>query len=230
MALRYPDYESIVDLYEESIYSMYNMTPGQIRGAKGALGENIVDAIVRLASHEIGGETNRFDVRKRTREITINEDYVQNLMSDVLRNHIHENKGRYIYKIEFDRAVEIDNDFILGIECKSYIDNAMFKRTLKDFELVVKLLYPELLFCIFQLENGLGGDYGKVSKPEHLGSESTHTLLSHTPTVHLEIITLLDGNRKSNREIHKRQYFKKLLEENVGVCVSKFRAMLEIFI
>ena len=229
-SLTYPDYESIVDLYKESIYLMYNMTPGQIRAAKGALGENMVDAIVRLAWHEIGGGANRFDIRKRTREITINADYVQNLRSDVLRNHIHENKGKYIYKIELDRAVEIDSTLVLGIECKSYIDNAMFKRTLKDFELVVKLLYPELLFCIFQLENGLGGDYGKVSKSEHLGSESTHTLLSHTPTVHLEIITLLDGNRKSNREIHKPQHFKELPEENVASCVNKFRGLLEPFV
>ena len=230
MSLAYPDYESIIDLYTKSIYSMYNMTPGQIRGAKGALGENMVDAIVSLAWHKIGGETNRFDIRKQTRKITINEDYIQNLRPDVIRNHIQKNKGKYIYKIELDRAVEIDNTLVLGIECKSYIDNAMFKRTLKDFELVVKLLYPELLFCIFQLENGLGGDYGKVSKSEHLGSESTHTLLSHTPTVHLEIITLLDGNRKSNREIHKPQHFKELPEENVASCVNKFRGLLEPFV
>ena len=65
------------------------------------------------------------------------------------------------------------------------IENAMFKRTLKDFELIVKLLYPDLLFCVFQFENSLGGDYGKVSEQRQLGSESTHTLLSHTPTVDL---------------------------------------------
>ena len=85
-SLIYPDYESIIELYTTSIHSMYDMTAGQIRGAKGALGENIVDAIVSLAWHEIGGEANRFDIRKRTREITINEDYVQNLRSDDLRN------------------------------------------------------------------------------------------------------------------------------------------------
>ena len=49
MSLVYPDYESIIDLYTESIHSMYNMTAGQIRGAKGALVENIVDAIVSVA-------------------------------------------------------------------------------------------------------------------------------------------------------------------------------------
>ncbi len=230
MLLHYPDYESIVDLYTESIYAMYDMTAGQIRGAKGALVENMVDAIVSLAWHEIGGKPNRFDIRKRTGEITIEEDYVKNLTPDVLRNHIRENRGRYIYKVELDRAVEIDDNLILGIECKSYIENAMLKRTLKDFELVVKLLYPKLLFCVFQFENGLGGDYSEAGKQVHLGSEPTHTLLSHTPTVHLEIITLLDGDRKSSRAIHKPQYFKPLPIKNVESCVSKFRVLLELFV
>jgi len=106
----------------------------------------------------------------------------------------------------------------------------MLKRTLKDFELIAKLLYPNLMFCVFQLENGLGGDYGQASKSEQLGSESTHTLLSHTPAVRLEIITLLDGNRKSNREIHKRKYFKELPIENVAFCVNKFRVLLKPFV
>ena len=229
-SLTYPDYGSIVDLYTESIYSMYDMTAGQIRGAKGALVENIVDAIVCLAWHEIGGETDRFDIRKRMGQIAIAEDYVRNLTPEILRNHIQENRGKYTCKIQLDRAVEIDKTLVLGIECKSYIENAMIKRTLKDFELMVKLLYPKLLFCVFQLENSLGGDYGEVRKLVHLGSESTHTLLSHTPSVRLEIITLLDGNRKSNREIHKRQYFKPLPIDNVAACVSKFRTLLEPFV
>ena len=229
ISLVYPDYQSIVDLYTESIYAMYDMTAGQIRGAKGALVENMVDAIVSLAWHEIRGEPNRFDIRKRTGEITIEEDYVKNLTPDVLRNHIQENRGRYIYKIELDRAVEIDDNLILGIECKSYIENAMLKRTLKDFELVVKLLYPKLLFCVFQFENSLGGDYSEAGKQVHLGSEPTHTLLSHTPTVRLEIITLLEGDRKSSRAIHKPQYFKPLPIKNIESCVSKFRVLLEPF-
>lgn len=230
MQLRYPDYESIVDLYTQRVRSMYGMTPGETRGAKGMLVENIADAIVRLAWHEVNGGAYRFNVRRQTGEIAIEEDYVKNLASESIRNHIYQNKGRYIYKIELDRAVEIDDELILGIECKSYIENAMLKRTLKDFELIAKLLYPELIFCVFQLENSLGGDYGEASKPEQLGSESTHTLLSHTPEVCLEIITLLDGDRKSNREIHKPQYFKELPVENVAVCVSKFRSLLESFV
>ena len=229
-SLTYPDYESISDLYTDSVHSMFNMTPGQTRGAKGDLVENIVDAITQLAWHQIGGKANRFNISKQTAEIAINEDYVKNLSQKYIRNHIKQNKGEYIYNIELDRAVEIDNKLILGIECKSYIENAMLKRTLKDFELIVKLLYPKLLFCIFQLENSLGGDYGEVSKQKQLGSESTHTLLSHTPKVGLKIITLLDGDRNSSRPIHKPEYFKELPIENVETCVNKFKDLLKPFV
>ena len=230
MLLPYPSYESIAELYKDGIHSMYGLTAGKIRGAKGALVENVVDAITRLAWHEIDGNPNRFDIRKRTDRVLIEEDYVKNLTPESVRNHVERNKGRYFYKVELDRAVRIGQELVLGIECKSYTENAMLKRTLKDFELIVKLFYPKMLFCIFQFENNLGGDYGEAGKSVQLGSESTHTLLSHTPEVHLEIITLLDGDRRANREIHKPQYYKELSVENVEICVSKFRALLEPFI
>lgn len=228
--VEYPDYESIVELYTNTIRSMYGKTAGQIRGAKATLVENIVDAIVSHAWQEIGGNGNRIDIQRQTGKIAIEENYVKNLTPEVVRNHIVKNKGKYVYEVELDRAIQVDGKLVIGIECKSYIENAMMKRTLKDFELIEKLLYPQLIFCVFQFENSLGGDYGEVSKQFHLGSESTHTLLSYTPTVQLEIITLLDGDRRSNREIHKPQYFKELPVENVATCVGKFRKILEPFI
>lgn len=100
-------YESIVDMYTDSIHSMYTMTAGQIRGAKGDLVENTVDVIVKLAWHEIGGEEDRLDIKKHTGRISIDEDYVETLTPEYVRDHIEQNKGKYIYKVELDRAVEI---------------------------------------------------------------------------------------------------------------------------
>ena len=228
MALLYPDYGSIVDLYTEGIHSMYGLTGGQIRGKKGKLVEKLLETIVSLAWYEIG-DMSRFNIEKRRVPIPINENYVKNLMPESTRNYIVQNVDKYIFRLELDKVVEIDNQSVLAIECKSFTENTMLRRTLRDFELALKL-DPKLLFCIFQLENALGGDYGDASKLVQLGSESTHTLLSHTPEVHLEIITLLDGDRKSNREIHKRQYFKELPVENVEICINKFKTLLEPFL
>ena len=229
MPLLYPDYESIIDLYTESIHSMYNMTPGQIRANKGQLTVKLLEAIVSLAWYEIGGEMNRFNVKRQLVPIPINEDYVKNLMPKSTRNYVLQNVDQYIFKLELDKVVTVDNQSVLAIECKSYTENTMLRRTLRDFELAL-LINPCLRFCLFQLENALGGDYGEPNKSEYLGSKSTHTLMSHSPTVHLEIITLLDGNHGQVGPIHKPEYFKELPVKNVKTCVNKFRTLLKPFV
>ena len=229
MALLYPDYESIIDLYTERVRSMFGQTGGQIRGKKGKLTEILLEAIVSLAWYEMGGDAGRFNIEKRRVPIHIDENYVKNLMPESTRNYVAENVDKYIFRLELDEVVEIDNQSVLAIECKAYTENTMLRRTLKDFELVLKL-YPKLRFCLFQLENSLGGDYGDPNKWEYLGSKSTHTLMSHSPTISLEIITLLDDNHGRTGSIHIPEYFKELPVKNVATCVRKFRALLEPFV
>lgn len=222
-----PNYESFVRLYTDSIHSMYKMTGGQIRSAKGKLVVNLLDAIVRQAWGEMG-EPERLEIQTQRVEIPINADYVRNLTPQATKAHVEENIEGCIYRVELDRAVLIDERLVLGIECKSYTENAMLKRALKDFELTLQR-HPEMLFCLFQLENALGGDYGEPSKMDYLGSESTHTLLSHSP-VRLEIITLLNENRTTQREIHRPAHFKALPLENVEACIRKFQRLLRSFV
>lgn len=219
--------ESIVRLYTDSIRSMYTMTSGEIRSKKGKLVPKILDAIVRQAWHEIGA-LDRLEIRRQRVEVPINAYYVRTLTPESTKTHVKENIAGYIYRVELDRAVLIDERLVLGIECKSYTENAMLKRVLKDFELTLQR-HPEMLFCVFQLENALGGDYGEPCKMDYLGSESTHTLLSHSP-VCLEIITLLNGNRTTQREIHRPAHFKALPLENVEACVKKFQRLLSPFV
>jgi hypothetical protein len=231
MQLRYPDYESIIGLYTQGIYLMYDnkRQGGKDRSSKGALTENLLEAIVSLAWHEVGGEAHRFNIAKRRLNVPIDTDYVRNLTPESTRNYVEQNMEGYFYKVELDKGVEIDNQLVLAVECKAYTENAMLKRVLKDFELA-SIANPKLLFCLFQLENALGGDYGDPNKSEYLGSESTHTLMSHSPTVSLEIITLLDSNHHPTGLLHKPEHFKELPVENVTTCVSKFRTLLEFFV
>ena len=72
MPLAYPDYESIVDLYTQSVGAMSGLAGGSTRGSKGSFVEGIlVEAIVRLAWHEIGGEDNRLNIEKRTEQLLL---------------------------------------------------------------------------------------------------------------------------------------------------------------
>ena len=229
MALLYPDYDSIVDLYTDSIHAMHGLQGGQIRGKKGKLTEDLLEAIVSLAWREIDGEVNRFNIKKRRVPVPINENYVKNLIPESTRNYVEQNVDEYIFRLELDRVVEIENRLVLAIECKAFTENTMLRRTLRDFELAL-IANPGLRFCLFQLENALGGDYGDPNKSEYLGSRSTHTLMSHSPTIGLEIITLLDSGYVRAGRIHHPEYFKELPVKNVATCVSKFRALLEPFL
>ena len=229
MSLSYPDYESIVGLYTEGIHAMFGLEGGQIRGKKGKLAEELLVAIICLAWHEIGGGMNRINIEKRRVPVHINEDYVKNLVPEATRNYVLQNIDKYIFRLELDKVVEIDNEPVLAIECKAYTENTMLRRTLRDFELAL-ITNPKLLFCLFQLENSLGGDYGDPNKSEYLGSTSSHALMSHSPTVSLKIITLLNDNHGRTGPIHIPKYFKELPLKNVASCVSKFRALLEPFV
>lgn len=87
-----------------------------------------------------------------------------------------------------------------------------------DFTLL-RQVYPDLLCVLMQLESQLGGDYGQPGKPVVYGSPSTHTLLSHFD-VDLNIITLLEGERRVDQPIHVHDYFKPLRKENLRIALK----------
>ena len=124
-----------------------------------------------------------------------------------------------------DKQVYIDDVFVLGIECKAYTENAMIKRILVDFSLL-KTIYPDLNCYLFQLESQLGGDYSDL-KEITFGSKPTHTLMSYFPEVKLNVFTFLEGERKVDEPIHKKEFFKPLKREQVEKAVTLLAADLK---
>ena len=82
-------------------------------------------------------------------------DYINELPDQEIREHILNNVDDYCYKLSVDKQVFIDEEFVLGIECKSYTENAMLKRVLVDFKLL-KTRFSRLKCYLFQLESQLG--------------------------------------------------------------------------
>jgi len=78
---------------------------------------------------------------------------------------------------------------------------------------------------LFQLESQLGGDYS-ANNDVILGSYSTHTLLSYFD-IDLDIITLLEGERKVNRPIHKPQYYKPLKLDRLLQALDIIKELLK---
>ncbi|MDI6797567.1 MAG: hypothetical protein QMD09_11505, partial [Desulfatibacillaceae bacterium] len=171
------------------------------------------------------------ELKKNPQELSINSKkirvpirmgYVDSLKNRAIRDHILANMKSYYYGLSVDKHLFIKNKFVIGIECKAYTENAMLKRILVDFHLL-KTKFPDLACYLFQLESQLGGDYSAIPH-QPKGSSSTHTLMSYFPDVDLNIVTLLDGERKVDQPINKQKYFKPLgmnrLESALTVLVN----------
>lgn len=197
---------------------------GIIRAGKGVLVESIAKRIVELAWAEIGGDKKRFSLEKQTTKIPINPAYIEKIKSEEVREYIKKNIKDFYYTLKTDVHTYIDKKFVLGVECKAYTENAMFKRILVDFTLF-KEAFPKLNCVLFQLESQLGGDYSSPSKKIIFGSHSTHTLLSYFD-VDLHIITLLEGERKVDKPIHKKEHYKKLNERILMKALEIFKKLL----
>jgi hypothetical protein len=201
---------------------------GLIRSSKGKMHEDLTEHLVLLAWQELGGERERISIDKRKIPFQIRQDYIDRIANEHIRNTIEEEKEKYAYKIGVDKHVYIDGNFVMGIECKAYTENAMIKRILVDFDML-KSVYPRLKCYLVQLESQLGGDYSTLAK-EPVGSYSTRAIESHFPNVHLNIITLLKGERKVDQPIHKPEFYKELTEEALVNAVEKLKEGLREFL
>ena len=199
------DSEQIIHYYDSHIKELWGITAGgTLRSKKGTLGETLCEIIVKRAWKDIGGSLSRIYVGRQLYKIS--------------------DKRGNVYRIGQDKQVYIDGEFILSIECKAYTEVAMYKRIIVD-SLLLKSKFPELKFCIFQLESMLGGDY--ETNPSHpIGSPSVNVLNDFFPGIKIEILTMLDGGREIKREIHKEEFYKPLAEARVQYALDYFKKIL----
>lgn len=197
---------------------------GIIRAGKGQLVENIAQNLIAIAWELVGDSSRRLSFGHKTFKFPIKKEYIDKIKPPEVQQHIRDSIDSYYYRFKPDVQVCIDNKFAIGIECKSYTENAMFKRILVDFTLL-KLTYPKLNCVLLQLESQLGGDYSELNHITY-GSSSTHTLLSYFD-ISLHIVTLLEGERKVDKPIHKPEFYKLLKKESLHRAIEAFRGLLE---
>ena len=179
-------------------------TAGAVRYTKGKIVEEITKDIIKIAWSKISSDETRLRMDKKKVIIKTNDE---------------------VYKLSQDIHIYIDGIFRISVECKSYTEVAMYKRILIDAALLKRAVPTITSFFIVQLENFLGGDYGRKVKTK--GSESVITLDRLFPEMEMNVITLLDGNRDINRPLHKSEYFKPLRDERLNYAIEQFRkAML----
>ena len=214
---------------DEAIHDAERAYGGVIRAAKGKLVEAMTSHIIRLAWADCSGQPERLSFgNTKTYRVPVQQDYVDQL-PDEIRNYINERVEEHFYRAQVDQHIFVDGAFALGVECKSYAENAMLKRILVDFRLL-KSLHPNLVCCLLQLESQLGGSYSDPLAAPQTGSPSSHTLMSYFPEVELNILTLLEGERKIDRPIHQTNYFKALNPEVLEYAIGRFAQLLMPFV
>lgn len=198
---------------------------GIIRSGKGLLVENITETIIRHAWEDLGGHPRRIDFEKNIRKLKVKETYIRNSTNPYLKSDYQVNPQKYFYRLKADVHCNIDGNLAIAVECKAYTENAMLKRILVDFTLM-KTAWPNVECFLLQLESQLGGDYSEINSVKRIGSASTNTLLSHFD-IDLKILTLLEGERKVNKPIHKPMYFKPLTRSSLSLAVEELQKSLK---
>ena len=125
-------YDAVMKGVETKAKSSRRAYGGVVRTAKGKMLEEIAGHMVSIAWKEIGGDFSRISLDTKKIQIPIHPDYLKSLPSEISR-HIRDSIDKYIYRCGVDLHVFVDKNFVLGIECKSYAENAMMKRILVDF-------------------------------------------------------------------------------------------------
>lgn len=180
---------------------------------------------MHLAWRDCGGNAARLTIGDvPSYKVRIRQEYVDQLPQHV-SEYINKEIDGYYFKAQVDRHIFVDHKLVMGIECKAYAENAMLKRILFDFRLL-KSIHPELICCLLQLESQLGGDYSEAIAEEPMGSTSSHTLMSFFPEVNLNVFTLLQGERKVSRPIHKAKFYKPLKREHLDAVIYRMAELL----
>lgn len=202
---------------------------GVIRAGKGSLVESIASNLVIIAWSELNQKLSRLDLTQREAiKIKIRNEYISKIENQKVKEFIKNNIDNYFYKFRTDIHVMIDNKFALGIECKAYTENAMLKRIMVDFSFLHSI-YPQAKCILLQLESQLTGDYSQISKDTTYGSYSTHSIMSYFEN-NLNIVTLLEGERKVNEPIHKNEFYKELKIEALDKAIETIKSTLKDFI
>lgn len=224
--------ERIVDIYNLSIRGIdqkatldkHRAYGGMIRANKGKLVENISEIMIETAWKDLGGSGKDLKINSNKIKIPIQKEFIEKIEDDELRKYCLKN----YYKISVDKHAFIKNEFVLGIECKSFTENAMLKRILFDFYLL-KTIHPNITCYLLQLESQLGGDFSEC-KQKTFGSPSTNTLLSYFPNIDLHIFTLVKGERKVDKPIHKPGFFKPIDKNQIRKALGIIKNDLQKYL
>lgn len=183
--------EEILSFYNQHMLTVNNEAllaenyGGYLRGHNGCLVENIAIMFLTSICEEL-----------ELKDVTI----------DSKKERLYDKDGNY-YDFSIDIQLKYKDKIFIVIEAKTYCEISMFKRVLFDREIAKRHQGVEKAFLL-QLEDAMGNE-GVGSKIKY--SPTVKFLLNEGYDIN--ILTLLEGQRRSSRPISKPEFFKELKPE-----------------
>ena len=198
-----------------------------LRSGKGELVESIAKTLVKLSwIYYLGQDAERLTIDNTKLKIPIKKDYISKMQPDNLRAYIEQNSGLIFYSLGADLHIWIDKTLALPLECKAYADSSTLRRVIADAMLFKEAQHVSK-YILLQLESQLGSESIKNSSSPY-GNLSIHALLSYFD-VELEIVTLLSGERKADKPIHKKEFFKPMSRESIYSAIGRVTKALQTY-
>lgn len=223
--------EDIINYYQASIEDLCEeKNPGLIRSKKGKLVEETARRIVKaawVACLGQSGERLEQNKKKKAMRMLDWEKYLKRYDDTTIKDKIKSKKSSIKYDFGTDDHVYIDGKFVLAIECKSYTESAMLKRIIYDRKMLHEYS-PETDYILLQFESALGGDFEFCSNST-FGSNQYHVFMSREKT-NIDVITLLEGRRRSGQPIHKREHRKDLKKEHLLHAILTVSEKLKAYV
>lgn len=206
--------------YDTTISGLFNeQNGGKIRGAKGRLVERLANSIVRLVWDDVLLQSHdRLQINNEKEKIYVKDSDLflqRQRLDDSARDRIINHFDTVYYDFGTDVHVKVDGQLAVAIECKAYTETAMLKRIIFDSMLMDEAL-PDATHCLFQLEAAFSDDQYNVLMSHH----------SHN----IDVLTLLDGKRNSQKPIHREAFFKELTKERLITVIEYFEDVLSSFV
>ena len=209
--------------FDGQLRQMFDETEGgRIRSLKGGLVEKMADRIIGFAWRRVGGESQSLCIGRKMYLLPAPDGRGQG------------------YRISLDRQVYVGEmrpeNLVVCVECKAYAEVAMYKRVLLDCKIMkeaVRQIAPDradkIRLCLLVLESQLGGDFSREIIP-CLKSPPVAAIDLLFPDVSLEVVVLMDGERRVDKPIHKEEFKKRLNPKRVARAVGYFERLFRLWL
>ena len=223
--------KELKDELDKTLSGNIQSSGGKKRAAKANLTKDVFSKIINYCIKETSSNYKLInkeselptEIKKRLPKLLVSEEYKKHKKVEFKQHQIKE-KG-----VDYDAFIIEKDELKMLIEYKSYTETSMLRRVLFD-AWIAKDYGLEAKYCLCMLETSMGFKKRGEKKSELDLSYQSHAfrdfMIKHHD-VDIDILILLDDQRKSKEDIAEEKYRKKIPIEKLKFIVNYFKEFLK---